>query len=107
MKSLTIILFACACNSHTLDYDHYATVIQKLATDPHFVDLYNNHIKQILELEPNYFNYTPFGLNNYKFECQFELDHNQSATSVHRLQPKDIKVGKFFSKKEIFIGFLL
>jgi len=44
-----------------------------------------------LKIEPNYFDYTPFTSPNYTFECSLH-EHNEPASSVHRLRPSDIKV---------------
>lgn len=52
---------------------------------------FDANMKKILEIEPNYFHYTPFKGRNY-FDCGHDYTSNETSTSVHRLRPKDIKV---------------
>ena len=52
---------------------------------------FDKNLKQILEIEPDYFHYTPFKGRSY-FSCGDDDGPNITSTSVHRLRPKDIKV---------------
>ena len=83
-KLFVLISFAWV---QAIDYDEYTASIEQLALDPLFVLEFEKHIDNILEIEPNYFNYTPFNSPDYKFDCQVDLDAAyEPATSVHRLR---------------------
>lgn len=80
-------------NVQAIDYDEYVMAIEELSMNPLFLVEYEKHIGNLMEMEPNYFNFTPFASNDYKFDCSlndFDSPHEE-ATSVHRLRPRDIK----------------
>lgn len=69
------------------------TSIKALSSSPNFVSEFEKHVNKLTEIEPNYFNYTPFVSNEYNFDCfDNSTIYEEEATSVHRLRPRDIKV---------------
>lgn len=87
--ALVLILIT---NVNGFDFNHYMTSIKALSVNPNFVSEYEKHVNKLIEIEPNYFNYTPFVSNEYNFDCFDNSTVYEEATSVHRLRPKDIKV---------------
>jgi hypothetical protein len=73
------------------DLNEYKQLIGQLAKNETFIKDYEANINYLLELEPNYFDYTPFN-ENYKFECNTTGVSSQSARNVHELKPSDVKV---------------
>jgi hypothetical protein len=84
--SLSIVL-----NVNGFDLNEYKQLINELAKNETFIKDFEANINYLLELEPNYFDYTPFN-EKYKFECDTTGFSNQTATNVHELKPSDIKV---------------
>lgn len=74
-----------------LNIDEYAENVAELTQDSAFIKAFELNLKKLIQLEPNYFNFTPFSLNEYKFDCDVSGDF-QEATSVHRLRPQDVRV---------------
>lgn len=66
--------------------------IETLAGDATSSNDFISSIANLVSIEPDYYNYTPFK-DNYKFECETNLNLDSTeTTSVHKLRPSDIKV---------------
>lgn len=87
------IVFAVICLSKLafgVNMNKYEELVSKIMPEnPFFVQQFEENLKKLIEIEPNYFNYTPFKSN--EFDCQKESDPTL-PTSVHRLRPQDVKV---------------
>ena len=73
------------------NFGAYDSFINQINFNPNMQADFDNNMKRILEIEPNYFHYTPFKGRSY-FQCGQDYTNNHTSTSVHRLRPKDIKV---------------
>ncbi len=70
----------------------YDSFINQISFNPNMQDDFDSNMKRILEIEPNYFKYTPFKGRSF-WQCGDDfLTPNTTSTSVHRLRPRDIKV---------------
>jgi phospholipase B1 len=77
----------------TFKIDELSSLVQKLSKVDIFTQDFDEHVKYLEKIEPNYFNYTPFDKPGFKFECDPDLMKSQETpTSVHQLRPGDIKV---------------
>lgn len=88
-------LFVLACFvipiASTFNATEYEAFLIRMSKDRVFFEQFEKNIQKALEIEPNYFAYTPFKSNSYKFECEKDSDPT-IPTSVHKLRPQDIKV---------------
>lgn len=93
-KPALILLTACVLQTAlSLDsMDNYVELVTKiLPGNPFFVQKFDQYVRELKTVEPNYFNYNPFDTVLKAFTCDKESDSNV-PTSVHRLRPQDIKV---------------
>lgn len=86
MLSVCILHSASAFNR-----TEYEEAILELAENPFFIAEFAKFMKDQLEIEPNYLNYTPFDNIEYNFPCEKESD-STVPKSVNRLRPQDIKI---------------
>ncbi len=78
--------------SFAFNYAVYNSFINQINFNPNMHEDFDFNMKRILEIEPNYFKYTPFKGRNF-WQCGDDFTHqNITSTSVHRLRPRDIKV---------------
>jgi len=68
----------------------YEDFIIKISNDTAFLEQFAKNFKELIEIENNYLNYTPFRNDKYTFECDKDSDPTV-AVSVHKLRPQDIK----------------
>ena len=73
------------------DLKEYQQLINEISKNETYIKDFEANINYLLELEPNYFDYTPFN-EKYRFECNTSGFPNQTARNVHELKPSDIKV---------------
>mgnify|MGYP002785356855 CR=1 FL=1 len=77
----------------SFDLKELESLVFKLATDELYIKDFENHIKFVESIEPNYFNYTPFSLPEYTFNCDTSfMKSKETPSSVHALRPGDIQV---------------
>jgi hypothetical protein len=65
-----------------------ADLFDDFLRDPKYAQNLNERIKYLLELEPNYFNYTL----SKTFDCNETTSNTTTPDSVHKLRPTDIKL---------------
>ena len=84
-------MFAFVCLvalTRAYDIEEYKALIESLDQNATVQADFERYLAKLLELEPNYYDYTPFDSD---FECKLEPSP-QVPTSVHKLRPADIKV---------------
>jgi phospholipase B1 len=89
-----IILLTLIVCSNCYEIDEYVKIVHKLSKDNRFTQDFSNNIKKLIEIEPNYFDYTPFN-KDYSFDCNVTYENDDQyelPRSVHKLRPRDIKV---------------
>jgi hypothetical protein len=63
--------------------------VRRLALDKNYQLEFEKHLKNLLTLEKNYYDFKP----NITFNCDTNFsDQPKETTSVHKLKPTDIKV---------------
>lgn len=94
-KIVASTLLMCIMLVHTssaFNATEYEEFILEMSEDPLFIAEFAKFLKETLEIDPNFLNYSPFGNNsNYQFQCEKDSDPTV-PTSVNRLRPQDIKV---------------
>ena len=88
------ILFAFNLNVNAYTSEKYKEFIEQVLSKPEYKIDFANNVKQLVEKEPNYFNYSPFKANQgFTFDCNTQ-DYTSLVTpkSVHELKPGDINV---------------
>lgn len=83
-----IVLIKTVCSFNVTEYEQ---AIIHMSNDPELNAVFTKLIEKNIEIEPNYFSFSPFLSNGYKFECEKDSDPT-IPTSVHRLRPQDVKV---------------
>jgi len=89
-----ILFFTIIAWANCFETDEYVKLIQRLSKDDRFTQDFSENIKKLLEIEPNYFNYSPFN-KDYTFDCNVTYDYEDQyelPRTVHRLRPRNIKV---------------
>jgi hypothetical protein len=76
------------------DPDVYRSLLGKLAQDELVLKDFVSNVRDLLTIDPNYFNYKPFtGFENFTFHCDPVLfKSEQIPDSVHKLRPGDVRV---------------
>lgn len=83
---LTFILFGLVIS---FDTNEYQDSIDYVTSNQSLIDDFTEHMKYLLELDPNYLDYKP----EAEFDCEItnRVD-SKVPTSVHKLRPSDVKV---------------
>lgn len=91
MRLLLCVALVClvAALTRAYDIDEYKMLIESLDRNATVQADFERYLAKLLELEPNYYDYTPFPDSAY--ECAL-APSPQVPTSVHKLRPSDIKV---------------
>jgi hypothetical protein len=87
-----IVTFHLSVNAYTPE--KYKEFIEQVLSKPDYKIDFANNVKQLVEKEPNYFNYSPFkAYQGFTFDCNTQ-DYTSLVTpkSVHQLKPGDINV---------------
>ena len=66
--------------------DEYFNAIKTLTNDARYEQAFNEHIKDILAIDSQYFSFK----SNLTFSC--DVNAGSPATSVHNLRPNDVKM---------------
>lgn len=88
---LIVLILSLAKFSYAYDEDEYKKMINSMVGIPEFEKDFEENLNTILEIEPNYFEYTPFSSSNFTFNCNL-APSPERPQSVHRLKPGDINV---------------
>lgn len=92
LKTLVVLLFTLGLVA-SFKTEEYEKFIIDLAKNEEYNNDFENNVKELLELEPNYFDYSPIEANKVKFQCDTKyLTNRTAATTVNQLTPYDIKV---------------
>lgn len=78
-----VALVACVVVT-AYDINEYANQIKHLLTDPIYEAGFQDHIKNLLHIDPDYFDYKGYQQN---IECKTYSPSNEIPSSVHKLRP--------------------
>ena len=82
-----LICFVCLVNLvFGFNFRQYKKVVRKMSEDVYFQRDFTDNVINLLEKEPNYYDYTPLHDGNLTFDCTVS-QRFLPATSVHRLRP--------------------
>lgn len=106
LLTIAVAVVASVSAGHVYDVDkqvdEYVEFVQGMAKNSEMVETFDKNIKKLVQLEPNYFNYTPPG---FDFNCQTKFDEEEKKfeeeeklkdrkwkRTVHQLRAQDIQV---------------
>lgn len=78
-------------NDHANKIGHYLSTYSQIAQNSTLALEYENSYNKLLELEPWYFNFTPFKSDDYYFDCVGQ-QHQEGAKDVHSLSPSSFRI---------------